>query len=92
VPKSDPAVIAKLAIDGIQAGDAGIIANEVSKRVLAAPKRDGWIETRRSGSHRVLAKGDHQRNEEAGNWHYRVLAVHINGGGTAIREEAERGR
>ena len=35
VPKSDPAVIAKLAIDGIQAGDAEVIADEVSKRVLA---------------------------------------------------------
>jgi hypothetical protein len=30
-------------------------------RILAALKRDGWIETRRSGSHRVLAKGDQQR-------------------------------
>ncbi len=30
-------------------------------RILAALKRDGWIETRRSGSHRVLSKGDHQR-------------------------------
>ena len=30
-------------------------------RVLAALKRDGWAETRRSGSHRVLVKGDHQR-------------------------------
>lgn len=32
-------------------------------RVLAALKRDGWIEIRRSGSgsHRVLAKGDLQR-------------------------------
>jgi len=30
-------------------------------RVLAALKRDGWIETRRSGSHRVLTKGDQQR-------------------------------
>jgi predicted RNA binding protein YcfA (HicA-like mRNA interferase family) len=29
--------------------------------VLAALKRDGWIETRRSGSDRVLAKGDQQR-------------------------------
>jgi len=28
--------------------------------VLAALKRDGWIETRRSGSHRVLVKGDQQ--------------------------------
>jgi predicted RNA binding protein YcfA (HicA-like mRNA interferase family) len=30
-------------------------------RVLAALKRDGCIETRRSGSHRVLTKGDQQR-------------------------------
>ena len=28
---------------------------------VAALKRDGWIESRRSGSHRVLAKGDQQR-------------------------------
>jgi len=30
-------------------------------RVLAALKRDGWGQTRRSGSHRVLAKGNEQR-------------------------------
>ena len=30
-------------------------------------------------------------DEEARNWHYRVPALHINGGGTATREEAERG-
>jgi len=35
VPKSDPATIAKLAIDGIAAGDAEIIADEISRRVLA---------------------------------------------------------
>jgi NAD(P)-dependent dehydrogenase (short-subunit alcohol dehydrogenase family) len=35
VPKSDPAVIAKLAIDGLAAGDAEVIADETSKRVLA---------------------------------------------------------
>jgi len=35
VPKSDPAAVAKLAIDGIQAGDAEIIADETSRRVLA---------------------------------------------------------
>jgi hypothetical protein len=29
-------------------------------------------------------------DDEAGNWHYRVPALHINGGGTATREEAER--
>jgi predicted RNA binding protein YcfA (HicA-like mRNA interferase family) len=105
-------------------------------RILAALKRDGWIETRRSGSHPVLVKGDQQRvwayhddvdlggpaisriaratairstscgncrvigmstlrvelfwDEEASNWHYRVPALHINGGGTATREQAER--
>jgi hypothetical protein len=35
VPESDPAVIAKLAIDGIAAGDAEIIADETTRRVLA---------------------------------------------------------
>jgi hypothetical protein len=35
VPKSDPAVIAKLAIDGLLAGDAEVIADETSRRVLA---------------------------------------------------------
>jgi NAD(P)-dependent dehydrogenase (short-subunit alcohol dehydrogenase family) len=34
-PKSDPAVIAKIAIDGIEAGDAEIIADEVSRQVQA---------------------------------------------------------
>jgi len=34
-PKSDPAVIAKLAIDGIEAGAAEIIADEVSRQVQA---------------------------------------------------------
>jgi NAD(P)-dependent dehydrogenase (short-subunit alcohol dehydrogenase family) len=34
-PKSDPAAIARLALDGIEAGDAEIIADEISKRVLA---------------------------------------------------------
>ena len=29
-------------------------------------------------------------DEEADNWHYRVPALHINGGGAATREEAER--
>jgi hypothetical protein len=29
-------------------------------------------------------------DEEASNWHYRVPALHINGGGTATREEAEQ--
>lgn len=38
-------------------------ADEMAKasRVLAALKRDGWVETRRRGSHRVLVKGDLQR-------------------------------
>lgn len=30
-------------------------------RVLAALKRDGWVETRRGGSHRVMVKKDKQR-------------------------------
>jgi NAD(P)-dependent dehydrogenase (short-subunit alcohol dehydrogenase family) len=34
-PKSNPADIAKLALDGIEAGDAEIIADEVSRQVLA---------------------------------------------------------
>jgi hypothetical protein len=29
-------------------------------------------------------------DDAADNWHYRVPALHINGGGTATREEAER--
>jgi len=29
-------------------------------------------------------------DDEAGNWHYRVPALHVNGGGTATREDAER--
>ena len=29
-------------------------------------------------------------DEGAGNWHYRVPALHINGGATASRAEAER--
>ena len=29
-------------------------------------------------------------DEEAGTWHYRVPALHINGGGTPTREDAER--
>jgi NAD(P)-dependent dehydrogenase (short-subunit alcohol dehydrogenase family) len=34
-PKSDPAGIAKIAIDGLAAGDAEIIADEISRQVLA---------------------------------------------------------
>jgi hypothetical protein len=30
------------------------------------------------------------RDDEANNWHYRVPALHINGGGAATREDAER--
>ncbi len=29
-------------------------------------------------------------DDEANNWHYRVPALHINGGGTAAREDAQR--
>jgi NAD(P)-dependent dehydrogenase (short-subunit alcohol dehydrogenase family) len=35
VPKSDPADIAKLAIDGVEAGDTEIVADETSRQVLA---------------------------------------------------------
>ena len=40
----------------------------------------------------MLVRGDQQRifDEEAGNWHYRVPALHINGGGTPTRQDAER--
>jgi hypothetical protein len=34
-PKSHPADIARFALDGIAAGDAEIIADEISKQVLA---------------------------------------------------------
>jgi len=34
-PKADPADIARIALDGIEAGDAEIVADEVSKMVLA---------------------------------------------------------
>jgi NAD(P)-dependent dehydrogenase (short-subunit alcohol dehydrogenase family) len=34
-PKSDPATIARIALDGIEAADAEIIADEISKQVLA---------------------------------------------------------
>ena len=30
-------------------------------------------------------------DDEAGNWHYRVPALHINGGGSQSRAGAERG-
>jgi hypothetical protein len=29
-------------------------------------------------------------DEEAGNWHFRVPALHINGGGAATQADAER--
>jgi predicted RNA binding protein YcfA (HicA-like mRNA interferase family) len=38
---------------------AGAMAK--AARFLAALKRDGWTETRRSGSHRVLVKGNEHR-------------------------------
>ena len=34
-PKSNPADIAKIAIDGVAAGDAEIVADELSRQVLA---------------------------------------------------------
>lgn len=41
--------------------DSGKAPSARGVRVLAALKRDGWTETKRSGSHRVLVKGDQQR-------------------------------
>jgi len=38
-----------------------VLSMAKAARVLAALMRDGWTETRRSGSHRVLVKGDQQR-------------------------------
>jgi NAD(P)-dependent dehydrogenase (short-subunit alcohol dehydrogenase family) len=35
-PKADPAVVARLALDGIEAGDPEIIGDEITKHVLAA--------------------------------------------------------
>jgi hypothetical protein len=36
-PKADPALISKIALDALRAGDAEIVADETSRRVLAAP-------------------------------------------------------
>jgi predicted RNA binding protein YcfA (HicA-like mRNA interferase family) len=38
-----------------------VLAMAKAARVLAALRRNGWTETRRSGSHRVLVKGDQRR-------------------------------
>jgi predicted RNA binding protein YcfA (HicA-like mRNA interferase family) len=38
-----------------------VLSMAKAARMLAALKRDGWIETRRSGSHRVLVRRDQQR-------------------------------
>jgi hypothetical protein len=38
-----------------------VLSMAKAARVLSALKRDGWTETKRSGSHRVLVKGDQQR-------------------------------
>ena len=74
-------------------------------RVLAALKRDGWTVTRIARDYgytlaelRKLWEGLVTSvlrvalffDEEAGNWHYRVPALHINGGGTPTRQDAER--
>ena len=37
-----------------------------------------------------LLRAELFHDDEAGNWHFRVPALHINGGGTPTREEAER--
>ena len=38
-PKSDPADIARIALDGIEAGETEIVADEISKQVLAGLPR-----------------------------------------------------
>jgi len=35
-------------------------------------------------------RAEFYEDNEANNWHYRVPALHINGGGTLTREDAER--
>ena len=54
VPKSDPADIAKIAIDGIEAGDAEIIADEISRQVLAGLSGGSPASTRSSPDLRGL--------------------------------------
>jgi hypothetical protein len=44
------------------------------------------------GSYRSALRVELFSDEEAGNRHYRVPALHINGGGTPTREDAERER
>ena len=64
-----PMAVAQAALTG-EGGDPGRVrpsnalrcwAMAKAARILAALKRDGWRETRRSGSHRVLVKGNQQR-------------------------------
>lgn len=50
-----------LAIRGLTVPGPMVVLMAKAARVLAALKRDGWTETRRSGSHRVLVRGDQQR-------------------------------
>jgi hypothetical protein len=38
----------------------------------------------------ALLRAEFFFDDEANNWHYRVPALHINGGGAATREDAER--
>jgi predicted RNA binding protein YcfA (HicA-like mRNA interferase family) len=42
-------------------GRSTVLNMAKAARVLAALKRGGWVEIRRSGSHRVLVRGDQQR-------------------------------
>ena len=51
--------IAALARDKAQFLPDGVMIPAIGPQ--AALKRDGWAETRRSGSHRVLLKGNRQR-------------------------------
>ena len=38
----------------------------------------------------TMLRAEYYFDDEAGNWHFRVPALHINGGGTPSREDAER--
>ena len=53
---------------GATAAPAGLVHSSAvpkARQVLAALRRDGWVEVRRKGSHRRLKKGD-----KAATWSY----------------------
>ena len=50
--------------------------------------RDGFLPARQCVD--TPLRAEFYWDDEAENWHYRVPALHINGGGTPSREDAER--